>query len=49
MEKLSQMILEDKETRKKFIYHFYAGGPIGQLSDDDLDKTCNLLFFKKLI
>jgi sphingomyelin phosphodiesterase len=42
MDKLSQMLLVDKETRKKFIYHFYAGGPIGQLSDDDLDKTYTL-------
>lgn len=44
MEKLSQSILVDKETRKKFIYHFYAGGPIGELSDDDLEKTCFSFF-----
>lgn len=49
MDKLSQSILVDKETRKKFIFHFYAGGPIGELSDEDLDKTCFFNLFFQLI
>jgi hypothetical protein len=45
MENLSQLIANDHETRKKFLYNFYAGGSDGQFTDEQVDETCNLLFF----
>jgi len=48
MDNLSQLIATDHETRKKFVYNMFAGGTDGQLTDEQLDETCNLLFFLKL-
>ena len=41
MEAFSQKINDDHETRKKFVNHFFAGGTDGQLTDAQLDETCN--------
>lgn len=54
MEGLSQKINDDHETRKKFVNNFFAGGTDGQLTDAQLDETCNdlnnfIIYFNILI